>query len=334
MTQGDLGAPAQMDSTSKSSDDLRLELPKVHHVTVCMVPPPDAEDVWKSVSNMRRQLQDPGYYRWPPHANLLYPFLEIQQSEANTSDLSGLLDQLRSATQQVEPFPVKLQRLGTFGGKSRGVLWLSPDSSGPDESTADDESDTASPPPLLLQLHQRLEQAFPMCRDQTKGGSFTPHVTLSHFKTLDDALAAQQEIERDFAYDLTRLQFLLDRIYLLRRQGDGGQFLRVADIGLGKDGAVEHWDAPIPFPSMPTKEDDWVHEERMKLKARRNYSSGRKRRGGASKRSPTSRRSEPRVPDTPEVIAAKRAERKAKREALEREQQQQSSIDIDDSPKG
>ena len=54
----------------------------------------------------------------------------------------------------------------------------------------------------------------------------------------------------------------------------------------------------------------------MKLKARRNSSwktrgrkrAGRKRRNGRSKE---------KIPDTPEIIAQKRAERKAKREALE-----------------
>ena len=279
-------------------------IPKVHHVTVCMVPPPEAEKVWKTVGDMRKQLKDPGYYRWPPHANLLYPFLEVHNSE----HLPEILAQLQSAASQIEPFSICLHQLGTFGGKQRGVLWLRPDSS--------TEGDPNGLVPPLTQLHRKLEEAFPMCRDQTKGGVFTPHMTLSHFENLDDALAAQKEIEQDFAEQQCQLDFVLDRIYLLRRQGDSGQFLRVADIGLGGKGVVEHWGAPRSFPDMPIHEEDWVYEERMKLKKRRN--SGRGKRGG-SKRSPRHR--EPRIPDTPEITAAKRAERKAKRERLEREQQ-------------
>jgi hypothetical protein len=113
---------------------------------------------------------------------------------------------------------------------------------------------------------------------------------------------------------------VLDRVYLLRRQGDDGQFLRIAEIGLGPDSTVERLDPSRSFPDMPTKEDDWVHEERMNLKARRN---GRDRRGGGRLTQRRSRSREPRVPDTPEAIAAKRAERKAKRERLERERELQ-----------
>lgn len=284
---------------------------KVHHVTVCMVPTPQSQFVWKTVGEMRRRLKDPGYYRWPPHANLLYPFLEVQ----NSDQLPDILHRLRSATSRVQPFRIRLNRLGTFGGKRRGVLWLFPDSTLQSKKPSDDEQ-YAGPP--LLRLHRNLQEAFPMCQDQTKGGTFTPHMTLSHFESLDDALRAQEEIERNFSEHLPQLEFLLDRIYLLRRQGDGGQFLRIADIGLGSVGIVEDWShAPCAFPDMPAQEDDWVYEERMKLKKRRNF-SGRGRRGGPTR---SAGRREPRIPDTPEVVAAKRAERKAKKERLERDQQ-------------
>jgi 2'-5' RNA ligase len=344
--------PSDDDATTTSSpveegdavSSLLGSLQKVHHVTVCMVPPPEDTAVWKTVGDMRRQLRDPGYYRWPPHANLLYPFLEVNDNDDKDDDeatnntttlLSTILDRLRSAAQQVEPFTVQLNRLGTFGGKRRGVLWLSPDSyvSRPEEDTnststtsGDTTSTNSSTLSPLVQLQQLLEEAFPMCQDQSsKGGSaFTPHMTLSHFETLDDALRAQQEIERDYfaSSSSSSLEFRLDRIYLLSRQGDGGQFLRVADIGLGKEGVVQQWlPSPIPFPAMPTQEDDWVHQERMKLKARRNGGGRNQRRGGSNKRSTPRRRAEPRIPDTPEVIAAKRAERKAKRERLALEQE-------------
>jgi 2'-5' RNA ligase len=263
-----------------------------------MVPSPEFQDVWKTVSEMRQQLKDPGYYRWPPHANLLYPFLELEDEK-----LPEILEQLHSATRQCPPFNVSLNQFGTFGGKQRGVLWLFPDSSSKDD-------DSTLPPPLMT-LHDKLEEAFPICKDQIKGGRFSPHMTISHFKNLDDALAAQEQLETDFPN--TKLDFAMDRIYLLERKGDGGQFLRVAEVGLGSNSTVQVLDPPQPFPDMPAEEEDWVHEERMKLKARRNKGSSRGSRGR------TSRPREPRVPDTPEEIARKRAERKAKRERLEQE---------------
>lgn len=310
---------------------------KVHHVTVCMVPPPEAKYVWDTVSKMRKQLKDPGFYRWPPHANLLYPFFEFNYNKEGTEEalVDEILETLHSATKQFEPFPINLSSLGTFGGKQRGVLWLSPESIvGPETETNDAQGDFSTqmhPPPPLTSLHKALEEAFPECKDQTKGGSFTAHMTLSHFENLDDALAAKAIIERDYKDALKSLRFNLDRIYLLRRSGDDGQFLRIADIGLGANSQVERWDPAKAFPAMPDTEEEWVHEERMKLKARRNNNSGR----GGNRKTYNRRRGvrPPRVPDTPEVIATKRAERKAKRDRLERERlemtcDQDSSEDV------
>ena len=314
---------------SSSSSPLSPPTKKVHHVTVCMVPPPEAEFVWKTVMDMRQQLKDPGFYRWPPHANLLYPFLELQQNrddENEASSMTALLTKLQTAAARIDPFTVRIDKLGTFGGRQRGVLWLDPDSfysnTNVDGDKAGDEQKDVKP---LLQLHKALEEEFPMCKDQTKGASFTPHMTLSHFINLEDALVAQQSIESDYARQLPKLEFQLDRIYLLRRQGDGGQFLRVADIGLGKSGRYHYWgNDPRPFPGMSTEEADWVYEERLKLKARRN-NGGYRRRGGGRGGSTRFRNDGParsqRIPDTPEVIAAKRAERQAKREHLERQSQ-------------
>ena len=161
-----------------------------------------------------------------------------------------------------------------------------------------------------------------MCKDQTKGGRFTPHMTISHFANLTDAKAAQEAIEKDYQEELQgdNLTFLVDRIYLMHRQGDEGQFLRMAEIGLGTNSQVEAFRPALAFAEQPQEEEEWVHEERMKQKARRNGSGKGRGRGGRRKQQRRRSRG-PRVKDSPEVIAAKRAERKAKRERLEKEQQ-------------
>jgi 2'-5' RNA ligase len=197
----------------------------------------------------------------------------------------------------------------------------------------------------LHHVQASLERAFPTCRDQSQKGErgvFVPHMTISHFACLEDALTAQKQLESAFP-NRDELMFWLDRIYLLERKGDDGQFLRVADIAMGKrtlastdddheafpaassDGRIitKIYNPPIPFPAMPTKEEDWVYEERMKMKERRRRNGAGRRDGGGSRRRRNRGSTGPRGPDTPEVIAAKRAERKAKRERLMQEQQQQ-----------
>merc|ERR1712060_885932 len=115
---------------------------KLHSVTVCMVPPPEYQYVWEVLSDMRQQLKDPGFYRWPPHANLLYPFLELgpvddSDDDNNLDNIQQIVQKLQTATIQCSPFTVTLNRFGTFGGKKRGVLWLNPNSS----PLSDDKND-------------------------------------------------------------------------------------------------------------------------------------------------------------------------------------------------
>jgi len=275
---------------------------KAHTATVCVVPPPENIHVWREVSKIRSELKDPGYFRWPPHINLLYPFVELRKASKNnnnnvdtldddTSELTTLdeiVAQLVSATESIPPFSVQLSRFGTFGGKRRGVLWLHPDdttSSGlqqgaePSNYQEDDEINEESATPLL-RLQSSLETAFPMCSDGTK--PFTPHMTVSHFSNLEEALRAKETITLPPSDSNESYQFVVDRIYVLGREGDEGQFLRIAEIPLGSamDGfigigsssssspAIRH-NPPAPFPDMPTSEEDWVYQERMLLKSRR-----------------------------------------------------------------
>ena len=291
-------------------------VPKVHTLTVCMVPPPSNVEVWNTVYQMRELLRDPGLFRWPPHVNLLYPFVNfeaIEGHDATSTPLFETVQLIRQATKQIEPFPVCLNAYGTFGGRNRGVLWLNPDSR---KGAVGDESDNSTIP--LMDLHSSLEKAFPMCLDLSQKGNtgkFSPHMTLSHFKNLTDALDAQTKLEEKFS--LNELSFVMDRVYLLKRQGDGGHFHRLAEVFLGQTEEANKeeyqiYEPPLPFPSMPLFEADWVYQERMALKKRRNWSGNR--RGG--KRYRRRRSDEPRVPDTPEEIERKRAERKLKRERL------------------
>jgi 2'-5' RNA ligase len=247
--------------------------------------------------------------------NILYPFIQINDADSSVND--EIMNKLRNATKQCQPFHVALDTLGTFGGKSRGVLWLYPRSYH-GESLMEEEP--------LVRLQALLEQAFPTCTDQRPNGQYTPHMTLSHFPSLEDAQNAQLEIESWWPNDVS---FFIEEIYLLQRKGDNGQFMRVATVWLGHhdSSGIQLHDPPEPFPAMPLVEEDWVKQERMQLKERRNRSwKGKQRRRGRRRpSSDDSRSSTSRSTDTPEVIATKRAQRKAKREQLQRERLEQET---------
>ena len=130
----------------------------------------------------------------------------------------------------------------------------------------------------LVQLQKYLGEIIPKICDVRQNKitrSFTPHMTLSHYPSLDEAISAKKIVEQWWD---KKLSFMVDKIYALRRVGDCGQFEIIATIPLGKKGAhlITTHDPPLKFPGMPLVEEDWVHEERMKLKQRRNW-KGRKK---------------------------------------------------------
>jgi hypothetical protein len=255
--------------------------------------------------------------------------------------------------QQVQPFIVQLKYLGTFGGSKRGVLWLDPRCRPAlvvNRGTSDGDVDANDPdfpsPSPLIHLQHLLEQEFPHCTNQRLAGGhnceYRPHMTLSHFVNLDAARAAQAHLENGCdgwsALSGSDLEFLADRIYVLTRGSDDGQFERVAEIPLGvvisdeADGTAVgvhcYEPDPSPFLGMPQQEADWVRERRMALKSRRNGSLRHRRRkhyprkDGDQASSPGrsgiryTKGEGRRRRDPPEVIAAKRAGRQAKRAAF------------------
>jgi len=284
---------------------------KSHAWTVCIVPPESNTQLWEQLTKARTELRDPGLYRWPPHVNLLYPFLD----DPNFDDV---LSKLRNATARIHPFHVSTHRFGCFGGKNRGVLWLYPTSTFSLQEEAEDGE------PIKL-LQQYLQNEFPYCNDQQKKGEYCPHMTLSHFDNITEARKAQIQLEAWWGKNATSAMndtystalegfitstttFYVEEVYLLSRSGDNGQFKIAATIPLGCSASTRIFSTPRPFVHMPTEEEDWIRAERMKLKDRRNSNN---KRGSHRHR----RQDQPRkTADTPEVIAAKRMARKAKRE--------------------
>ena len=305
---------------------------KIHSMTICMVPSPEYKDEWEKISKARIELRDPGLFRWPPHANILYPFYDILNPNISGDEIlddyeSEIIDQtlnsLQNAVQQIEPFQVSIDELGTFGGSQRGVLYLIPRSFRDTLGNKNNDDYNIEP---LIELQSKLEDNFPECGDQKKQGTYTPHMTLSHFPSLESALEGKEQIEKWW----TPLTFDVNEVYVLKRKGDGGQFKILATLSLGSPSnkasslnqnhypnVIIH-DPPLAFPDMPMVEEDWVYQERMKLKQRRNGRGNRRSRGG-NKLKKRIDRGPSKSKDTPEEIAKKRAERAAKKERLAKE---------------
>lgn len=266
------------DESSQAQSGSYFNMPsrKSHCMTICLVPPPSATKVWERLTAIRGECKDPGFYRWPPHANILYPFLvpAYKEDDGESKDSQKIkfrnevATHLSKAVMKCDPFDVTISSFGTFGGKQRGVMWAYPMSKCVQPRENDEEP--------LIHLHNMLEQQFPICNDLRKTGAFHPHMTISHYATNADALAAKEKIESGWK----SVSFRAQEIYLLEREGDDGQFKIVATISLGVDSAVEFHDPSIPFPAMPEVEEEWVLEERTAMKNRRKDSNKRRCREG------------------------------------------------------
>ena len=282
-------------SACADAPEAQLKVPKVHHSTVALVPPDDA---WTTIQNARRSLGDRGLFRWPPHINLLYPFVPPDR-------YPDALPRISAALRNIEPFELSLDALGCFGGRQRGVLYV-----------------YASAPESLARLRQlqgALEAAMPMCDDQRKAGGgneFVPHMTICHYASRAEAEEAKAQLEASAEWRPTTFRVADAAVHVMLRQGDSGQFERCATVALGCGAAeAQLLDPPARFVGMPLEEEAWVREARMEAKKARYGPRGGGRRGGrrrSPRRSPEER--EEVRNRSPEQIAEIRRQRAAKKE--------------------
>lgn len=288
---------------------------KTHYTTICICPSPTDVETWERLTSLRTELRDPLLHRWPPHINLLYPFITIKRKEEDINSI--MYETLYNITSMYEPFQITLDDFSAVGNDHRGVLWLNPrcssiDGQQTEEVNGEQPSDESND--ILQKLQNDLQSAFPICHEQRKNGIYNPHMTLSHYPNLVQANNAKSYIESAYKNEEQPISFTINEIYLLKRFEPDGQFLIYAKLPLlgGRDDNGNDYDdifepdgqfltyAKLPlvggdnsnddddddeedfnkamelyetnaqkFPFMPIFEEDWVYEERMKLKEQR-----------------------------------------------------------------
>ena len=159
-TIGDNDKQGTSDGDEKLNDTPAKPLVNLHTMTVCMVPPAQYKSAWEAVTKARTELKDPGLFRWPPHANLLYPFLNIDPNSDDTMH-EEKLQLLGQAVSQCEPFRVALDTFGTFGGKSRGVLFLHPRSFEITAASDDNSNNNTSSSDVNAISEEKQQQQLP-----------------------------------------------------------------------------------------------------------------------------------------------------------------------------
>ena len=301
----------------------------VHHSTIALVPPSGPADVgiWDRLQQTRYNLRDKGYYRWPPHVNLVYPFIDPLYYDT-------VIPALTEAVSNIQPFRVSLSTFGTFGGRTRGVLWLDPhvtylnaEGALPDESNNNPIYELQSCLMQALRCSAPTNIVFPPTHTR-----FRPHMTLCHYSNL--VAADEKAIELSSEWVTHPVSFDVKEIYVMERNGGDGQFCIAHTLPLGR-GGEQIRDTPLDqtvtssdsailhtgttrFPFMPLVEDSWVRELRVGSRVGSSSGSGdSNRKPGSGPRRPQGQGDGRRpTTDTPEQIAEKRAQRAEKKRIM------------------
>lgn len=151
--------------------------------TACCIVPPVGE--WDTIQSIRR-IHDPAMQRWPPHINLLFPFLPLESFEKAAA--------LAAATLKgIKPFRCRLNnRLGIFSHRDDDTLYIQPET---------DNNDIHS-------LQAKLFQS--MYPKQQQKQLYTPHLTLGKWKSHHTAQAQLECTKRlkPFEWNVSNVLFL------------------------------------------------------------------------------------------------------------------------------
>eukprot|EP00041_Stephanoeca_diplocostata_P034123 m.1145929 g.1145929 ORF g.1145929 m.1145929 type:complete len:471 (+) comp24465_c0_seq56:278-1690(+) len=163
--------------------------------TACCVIP-YGKGVWDQIQHFR-SVHDKQIIRWPPHCNLLFPFIPQEM-------FPYAMQVLQPQMLHIKPFTVALRTIGVFSRKGSHTLHVTPqtlDTSGHPRPPDNDP---------LQELYRVLVRAFPQCAK--RGRPFCPHITLGQFqgKTPPDVA--------EFQRTWTPLQCRVTHVHMLARR--------------------------------------------------------------------------------------------------------------------
>lgn len=158
---------------------------KVVTSALCVIPP---KELWEPIQEIRKEY-DPAYYRWMPHMNIVYPFVETKDFEEAEKVLTGPLS-------KIAPFKVKFEKFEHFSKKDHNLFWLKPDAK------------------EFQDLYKVINEFYPGERKE-----FTPHLTVGHFPK-DELKKWSTILNKDWK----PVEWELTEVYLISRDGKDDPF--------------------------------------------------------------------------------------------------------------
>ncbi|GBF95104.1 hypothetical protein Rsub_07688 [Raphidocelis subcapitata] len=234
----DAAAAAAAAAVAGAAAEPRRGPAKAHTSAVCVVPPASLGGPIQHI----RCFNDKSFVRralWPPHINLLYPFLT---DEGGTFEAAAA--RAAEALGGVEPFEasVRLESFGRFDHGRSSTLWLCPSEPGGPAAAR-----TQCGHPGVARAQSALQSAFPDCDDLSNDPGrgitqFSPHLSVGQWRDAAAAEAAARELAA--SWPAGGLSFTVDNVFLLSRAGHREPFALRWAVPLGGRGAPRRVDAP------------------------------------------------------------------------------------------
>ncbi|KAF2194555.1 hypothetical protein K469DRAFT_706023 [Zopfia rhizophila CBS 207.26] len=220
-----------------------------HKSALALLPPSTITPPIEAV----RQTHDKQFARWPPHINLIYPFLaspsEVAENE-KTAEQQGdgvqassdpspphlkheIYSRIHKVTKGIQPFHISLlaDPPGAFSHSKRSkTVWLDP-------------SQQKSDPPVtpVHNLQAALQAEFSECGADQR--PFTPHLSVGQAKSDVAAQNLSNDIKESISGFLSgsrgsqpvALEWYVDKVYVIERKRFYDRFKIVGVVELGKE---------------------------------------------------------------------------------------------------
>ncbi|KAH7066966.1 2'-5' RNA ligase superfamily-domain-containing protein [Paraphoma chrysanthemicola] len=177
-----------------------------------------------------RKVHDRHFERWPPHINLLYPFLASPSTTTEQGDRTRLSEEIRARIQHVvksiQSFHISMHAdsAGVFShGKNSKTVWLGPSTQS------------------IQLLQTALQTEFAECDADKR--PFQPHLSVGQARSDKGAMALAEAIKNSVTdypthhneADAVALDWYVDKVFVIERKGYHGRFEVVDSIELGTD---------------------------------------------------------------------------------------------------
>ncbi|KAI1367322.1 hypothetical protein F5Y08DRAFT_74838 [Xylaria arbuscula] len=188
------------EEASSQSETLPLNS---YDTALCIIPP---KRFWPLLNDLR-SLYDKAYEKWPPHINLVYPYVQIE-------NVPKACERIASAASKVNLHPVRirLNAADAFCHKRDNTIFI---------CDKDEER--------VARLHD-LRQAILKALDHPSKGGYRMHMTIGQSQELDSA----HKFLLEKASLLPAVEWTVDKLYVMARERmtiDGSAFSQMRIMG-------------------------------------------------------------------------------------------------------